>query len=42
MMIFAAIQACVDPGDEVIYRAPAYPAYEAGIRWAGATPIAPS
>jgi aspartate/methionine/tyrosine aminotransferase len=40
MMIFAAIQAIVDPGDEVIYPAPAYPAYEAGIRWAGATPVA--
>jgi aspartate/methionine/tyrosine aminotransferase len=40
MMIFAAIQATIDPGDEVIYQAPAYPAYEAGIRWAGATPVA--
>jgi aspartate/methionine/tyrosine aminotransferase len=40
MMIFAAIQASVDPGDEVIFPAPAYPAYEAGIRWAGATPVA--
>jgi aspartate/methionine/tyrosine aminotransferase len=40
MMIFAVIHSLVDPGDEVIYPAPAYPAYEAAIRMAGATPVA--
>ena len=39
MMIFSVIQATVDPGDEVIYPAPAYPAYESAIRMAGATPV---
>jgi aspartate/methionine/tyrosine aminotransferase len=39
MMIFSIIQATVDPGDEVIYPDPAYPAYEAAIRMAGATPV---
>ncbi len=39
MMIFAIIQSTVDPGDEVIYPGPAYPAYEAGIRMAGAQPV---
>jgi aspartate aminotransferase len=39
MMIFAIIQSIVDPGDEVIYPEPAYPAYEAAIRMAGATPV---
>jgi aspartate aminotransferase len=39
MMIFSIIQSIVDPGDEVIYPDPAYPAYEAGIRMAGATPV---
>jgi aspartate/methionine/tyrosine aminotransferase len=39
MMIFAVIHSLVDPGDEVIYPAPAYPAYEAAIRMAGATPV---
>jgi aspartate aminotransferase len=39
MMIFSIIQSVVDPGDEVIYPDPAYPAYEAGIRMAGATPV---
>src|SRR5205823_3263181 len=39
MMIFSVIQAAVDPGDEVIYPAPAYPAYESAIRMAGAKPV---
>src|SRR5215831_14639809 len=39
MMIFTVIHSLVDPGDEVIYPAPAYPAYEAAIRMAGATPV---
>lgn len=39
MMIYTIIQSVVDPGDEVIYPEPAYPAYEAGIRMAGATPV---
>ena len=40
MMIYTIIQSVVDPGDEVIYPDPAYPAYEAAIRMAGATPVA--
>ena len=39
MMIFSIIQSIVDPGDEVIYPSPAYPAYEAAIVMAGATPV---
>jgi len=39
MMIFSIIQAVVDPGDEVICPDPAYPAYDAAIRMAGATPV---
>ena len=39
MMLYTIIQSVVDPGDEVIYPDPAYPAYEAGIRMAGATPV---
>jgi aspartate aminotransferase len=39
MMIFAIIQSIVDAGDEVICPDPSYPAYEAAIRMAGATPI---
>ena len=39
MMIFSIIQSLVDPGDEVIYPDPGYPAYEAAIRIAGATPV---
>ena len=39
MMIYTIIQSVVDPGDEVIYPHPAYPAYEAGIRMAGAKPV---
>jgi aspartate/methionine/tyrosine aminotransferase len=39
MMIFAAIHSVVDPGDEVLYPAPAYPAYEAAVLMAGAKPV---
>src|SRR5438552_10166829 len=39
MMSFSIIQSLVDPGDEVIYPDPGYPAYEAAIRLAGATPV---
>jgi aspartate aminotransferase len=39
MMIYTIIQSVVDPGDEVIYPDPAYPAYEAAIRMAGAIPV---
>jgi aspartate/methionine/tyrosine aminotransferase len=39
MMIFAIIQSIVDPGDEIICPDPSYPAYEAAIRMAGATPV---
>jgi len=39
MMIYTIIHSLIDPGDEVIYPAPAYPAYEAAIRMAGATPV---
>src|SRR5262245_15446369 len=39
MMIFSIIQSVLDPGDEVICPDPAYPAYEAAIRMAGATPV---
>jgi aspartate aminotransferase len=39
MMIFSIIQSVVDPGDEVIYPDPGYPAYAAAIRLAGATPV---
>ncbi len=39
MMIFAIIHSMVDPGDEVLCPDPSYPAYEAAIRMAGATPV---
>jgi len=39
MMIFAMVHSVVDPGDEVVFAAPAYPAYEAAVTMAGATPI---
>ncbi len=39
MMIFSIIQSIVDPEDEVIFADPAYPAYEAAIRMAGAIPV---
>ena len=35
MMIFTVIHSLIDPGDEVIFPAPAYPAYEAAIQMAG-------
>src|SRR4030095_7957319 len=39
VMIFAIIHSLVDPGDEVIYAAPVYPAYEAAVLMARATPV---
>src|SRR5262249_13713404 len=39
MMIFAIIHTVVDPGDEVLFPAPAYPAYEAALLMAGAKPV---
>jgi aspartate aminotransferase len=39
VMIYAIIHSLVDPGDEVIYAAPVYPAYEAAVRMAGAVPV---
>jgi aspartate aminotransferase len=39
MMIFACIQALVDPGDEVISTDPGYPAYDAAVRMAGGVPV---
>ena len=39
MTIFSIIQSIVDPGDEVLCPDPSYPAYEAAIRTAGATPV---
>ena len=39
MMIFSIIQSIVDPGEEVICPEPSYPAYEAAVRMAGATPV---
>ena len=39
VMIFAIIHSLVDPGDEVIYAAPVYPAYEAAVLMAGAKPV---
>src|SRR5262249_2532401 len=39
MMIFAMIHSVVDPGDEVLYPAPAYPAYEAAVLMAGGRPV---
>ena len=39
MMIFAIIHSMIDSGDEVICPDPSYPAYEAAIRMAGATPV---
>ena len=39
MTIFSIIQSIVDPGDEVICPDPSYPAYEAALRTAGATPV---
>lgn len=39
LMIFAVLHSLIDPGDEVIHPDPAYPAYSAAIRIAGATPV---
>jgi aspartate/methionine/tyrosine aminotransferase len=39
VMIFAIIHSMIDPGDEVIYAAPVYPAYEAAVLMAGAHPV---
>jgi len=39
LMIFAVIHSIIDPGDEVIYPAPVYPAYEAAVLMAGARPV---
>jgi len=39
MAIFAAIHSVIDPGDEVIFGDPGYPAYEAAVRMAGGTPV---
>ena len=39
MMIFTIIHSVIDPGDEVIFPDPAYPAYEAAVRLAGGTPV---
>ncbi|ROO58732.1 aspartate aminotransferase/aminotransferase [Micromonospora sp. Llam0] len=37
--VFLAVMAFCDPGDEVIVPVPAWPAYEACVRLAGATPV---
>ena len=34
-----AVLACVNPGDEVIVPNPGFPIYEAGVRFAGGTPV---
>jgi aspartate aminotransferase len=39
LMIFAVIHSLIDPGDEVIYPCPVYPAYESAVTMAGATPV---
>ena len=39
LMIFAVIHSIIDPGDEVIYPVPVYPAYEAAVLMAGAKPV---
>lgn len=38
-MIFSALSALVNPGDEVIYPSPGYPIYESLAAWLGATPV---
>ena len=38
-VIFHAIAAVCEPGDEVIYPDPGFPAYETTIEWAGAVPV---
>jgi len=38
-VIFAAMMALVDPGDQVIYPSPGYPIYESVADWIGAEPV---
>ena len=38
-IMFFAIMACVNPGDEVIYPNPGFPIYESVIHFAGAKPV---
>ncbi len=38
-MIFSAMMALVNPGDEVIYPSPGYPIYESVADWIGAVPV---
>jgi len=38
-MIFSAMMALVNPGDEVIYPSPGYPIYESVLDWIGAIPV---
>lgn len=38
-VIFFALLACVEQGDEVVYPVPGYPIYESMINFAGATPV---
>jgi aspartate/methionine/tyrosine aminotransferase len=38
-IMFFAIMACVDPGDEVIYPNPGFPIYESVINFVGAKPV---
>lgn len=38
-VLFFAILATIEPGDEVLYPNPAYPIYESMIRYAGAKPV---
>mmetsp|Transcript_18687 Transcript_18687/g.43429 ORF Transcript_18687/g.43429 Transcript_18687/m.43429 type:complete len:457 (-) Transcript_18687:239-1609(-) len=38
-IIFHSIAVLCEPGDEVIYPDPGFPAYEACIKWTGATPV---
>jgi len=38
-MVFSAMMALVNPGDEVIYPSPGYPIYESIADWIGAVPV---
>jgi aspartate/methionine/tyrosine aminotransferase len=38
-MLFSAMMALVNPGDEVIYPSPGYPIYESVADWIGAVPV---
>ncbi|NLI00138.1 MAG: pyridoxal phosphate-dependent aminotransferase [Chthonomonadales bacterium] len=38
-MLFSAMMALVNPGDEVIYPSPGYPIYESVADWIGAKPV---